>query len=182
MELLQPWRTQIAKINVADQVDLEAIVQELLSIPRDQNHDLTISGDLDQELVANILKLHEEIVVPKAYWYMSEVLDYPVTHMSRKTWGVVLADGLELVPHYHAGSLLTTVFYPIDSEAHLTLFDPRGNACRGYPVEIRDKHFKNCNLVPRAGDLYVFPSYIHHYVTPTHNALRLSIATDFFLD
>lgn len=182
MQLLQPWRTQIAKINITEQVDLDALVQEMLTLPPDVNGDLTLTQDLNLEEYPHLAALQSQIIVPKALWYMAEVFDHPVETLRTKTWAVVLSDGVELVPHYHASSLLTSVFYPIDSDAHLTLFDPRGNACRGYPVDLRDKHFSNQNITPKAGDLYLFPSYIHHYVAPTHQGLRMSLASDFFIN
>ncbi|MNF92414.1 hypothetical protein D3C84_750580 [compost metagenome] len=61
----------------------------------------------------------------------------------------------------------------------MMIYDPRGNASRGYPRAIRDDHFSPYAVFPKAGDLYIMPSFLQHYVPTVKDDLRLSLINDY---
>jgi hypothetical protein len=92
-----------------------------------------------------------------------------------------IKQGEGLYPHYHPGSCISAIFYPTDSKSGLNMFDPRVNACRGYPKEIRNNFMTTYQLSPEAGDLVIFPSYVQHSVSHVEEEVRLSLLTEYYL-
>lgn len=179
MNLIEPWKIQIGHFNVADMVDLVGISNEILQL-----HCLTHDDDskphvTNAEESPLVVALRDDIITPKVLEFCQASLGYDATKLRVDTFGKWFKAGQELTAHLHGGTGITTVFYPADTKAQLIAFDPRHNACRGYPRQIRDEHFGNFVVEPKAGDVYIFPSYIQHCVTTVEEDMRLSLVNDF---
>ena len=179
MELIEPWKVTIGKLNVGNQFDLDEILNELLLM----EHVVEENADDHVEILGpNITLLRDTFITPAALDYVEKTMQHVKGFFSSNTWAVSLKDNKSLEVHIHSDSNITTVFYPMDSDTALVLVDPRGAACRGYPSAVRANHFGRLRITPRAGDLYIFPSYLQHYVVQTDNEFRLSLVTDYFFN
>lgn len=181
MELIQPWKTQIGKINVAHLIDVDELAQEILSL-----HCLTHNDDhnphqLSAETTPVCVKFRDEVCTPLVKDYIRQAFDFEMEQFRIDTFGKWFKPGQELGAHYHGDSCITTIFYPQDTDDRLMAYDPRGNACRGYPRQIRDNYFGNAHFNPRKGDLWIIPSYVQHSVATVQDELRLSLINDYFI-
>ena len=181
MRLIQPWKIQIGHQNIAHLVDLEKLKDEILQL-----HCLTHNDDSKPHVTSveespEVCRVRDLIITPLVTDFAREVFDFDMVgqEFTVDTFGKWFKAGQELTAHLHGGTGITTVFYPSATEAQLIAFDPRGNACRGYPREIRDNHFGNYTIHPEAGDLYIIPSYIQHCVTTVSEDMRLSLVSDY---
>lgn len=121
----------------------------------------------------------DDIIIPEFVKYAKDVYDYELEETSYVAWHRTTFDGRALDVHEHSGSNLTCVVYLEATEGDLVIIDPRGSSSRGYPWEIRNKHFGEFRSTPSSGDVIIFPSYLYHFVsqhTPSH---RTMIAIDF---
>lgn len=93
-------------------------------------------------------------------------------------WIHVYREGFYHQLHNHAGSQFTGILYLAapDEGGELVLHDPRYNANRGFNDNLRDM-FKPVTIQPKAGDLYLFPSFVWHNVEPVKD-LRICIPFD----
>lgn len=157
MELLSPWETHIAKINLSSKCNLDKITEEMFLMERESPDkvDLCIT---DESLVPNIISLRDKLITPLVSDYVKNEFHYDLYKhgINLRTWGVILSDKTSLDVHYHPQSNVTSVFYPNSNLTSLMLMDPRGNACRGYPLEIQKQCFGNLRIKPNAGDLYIY--------------------------
>lgn len=182
-----PWATTIRVSNIAKQIDSQSIIDELLLSSSLQTGRYTGQG-CTAETTPVLYRIQQDILVPTAVNYLDECMGYACTtnDIYCETWGMLATDKMNhgIEPHLHPGSILTTVLYLTDSESCIILNDPKGNACRGYPNELRQPGmiFGQFRHTPRAGDLVIFPSYLVHYVWPKGNGLRVAIPTDFYLN
>lgn len=179
MRLIQPWKIQIGHFNIAHLVDLDALRDEILQL-----HCLTHNDDsrphiTNPEESPEVIRVRDEIITPLVKQFSLEALGFEMGEFRVDTFGKWFKQGQELTAHLHGGTGITTVFYPSATEAQLIAFDPRGNACRGYPRQIRDEHFGNYNIHPEEGDVYILPSYIQHCVTTISEDMRLSLVNDY---
>lgn len=179
MELINPWKITIGKINLLDQVDNKAISDEIHVLhclcPRDSKTPLKITTEQFPALV----KFRDDVLTPLVVKYIQDVFGVNPTDIMVDTFGKVFDHQEGLGSHLHGNSCITTVYYPEDTEAGMSLADPRFNASRGYPRPIRDDHFGNFYVAPKAGDLWIVPSYIQHSVEANPEDMRLSLINDF---
>lgn len=182
MQIITPWKSSLAVVNVKDQIDLEALATEVLAL-----HCLTHNDDRMPHKVDDttplIQKVRDEILPPLVQKFLLDAMDFTLTDWRVDTFGKWFKPGQELGAHWHGDSSITTILYPHDSNATLLAYDPRGNACRGYPRQIRDNHFGNFDFRPKAGDVLIVPSYIQHSVqtVPDKEEMRLSLINDFHI-
>lgn len=81
-----------------------------------------------------------------------------------KPWGQVYYQN-ESLPYHNHESVLTGVLYLTVPGAEVHFHDPRGNASRNYPREFDDiGFFDTLKLLPKTGDIVIFPSYLFHSV------------------
>lgn len=179
---IEPWKTVIGKVNIADLADMDELAGEIFSIITEWDTSVSTNEAITPEQTPLIVKLRDEIITPLVVKYIKETFDYDAVDMRCHTKGLTLIDGPGLGPHYHTNANFGSILYTGHSEAKLLMLDPRNNACRGYPREIRASHFSNFVITPKAGDLYIFPSYIGHCVTAVKNECRASLINDFYLD
>lgn len=182
MRYYHPWEIKIAHFNVKDLIDLDAVRDEIVYL-----HCLTEGDDRGQsyvtpDFIPHILKMRDELITPRVQQYVKETWDYDMAlPINVETSGKWIKEGEGLFPHYHPGSCVSALFYPDDSKSGLAMFDPRGNACRGYPRPIRDKFFRAHGISPVAGEVFIFPSYIQHSVTHVKEDMRLSLLSEYYM-
>ena len=98
-------------------------------------------------------------------------------------WSIVMRRGGHQVPHIHPGGWMSGVYYaelPADIESADGGHDgwiEFGRAPSGFPVA-REPHVRM--IQPKAGRLFLFPSYFYHRTVPNAtDGRRVSIAFDF---
>lgn len=179
MELIQPWKIEIAHMNLLDRVDNNAIAEEVHVLhclcPRDSKTPLKVTA----EQFPALAHFRDNVLTPIMIGYIRQALGANPYDITIDTFGKAFDKGEGLGSHLHGNSLITTVYYPEDSEAGMSLADPRFNASRGYPRPIRDKHFGEYYVSPKAGGLWIMPSYIQHSVEANQEEIRLSLINDF---
>jgi uncharacterized protein (TIGR02466 family) len=88
-----------------------------------------------------------------------------------------LKPGNHLVPHHHAGSLISWCYYvnvPPGAGA-ISFIDPRGNTSWDLTVKKSPAH----TIMPKSGDLIIFPGWVIHYVHPNlSDEVRTTISGD----
>lgn len=86
--------------------------------------------------------------------------------------------------HNHTGAQVSAVFYVVsetqDAGGALNLIDPRSNANRGYD-EWFNPMFEDICIIPKTGDIVMFPSYLYHAVQPYHSKFRIAVPIDLYL-
>ncbi len=86
--------------------------------------------------------------------------------------------------HNHRGAQLSAVFYLLCEEQDrggvITFTDPRMNANRGYD-EAFVPWFEPKVIIPKSGDIVVFPSFLYHFVTTYQSNIRIAVPVDLFL-
>lgn len=184
MDIIEPWRTRIARLNLKDQIeDYDGLINEVIA-----QNDLKRQGELEENVcdpnkTPLLYALRELIITPAVKRYAKEFYSYEINddHLETTSWLVYGRHNEGMPLHNHAGAHLSTVLYLVANPGDLMMVDPRGQACRGYPVEIREKHFNLERIRPQDGDLYIFPSYVQHYVEAGDpNELRISLPIDYF--
>ncbi len=186
MEIIEPWRTRLVRINLKEHIhDFDGLVSEIVA-----QNDLKRDGETEQEIcdaerTPLLHSLRELLITPAVKRYVKEFYDYEIDddRLSSTSWVVYGRHNEGVTFHSHAGSQISTVLYLVANPGDLIMVDPRGHACRGYPPEIRENHFNNHRIIPCDGDLWIFPSYVQHYVEPgREDELRVSLPTDYFFD
>ena len=86
--------------------------------------------------------------------------------------------------HNHRGSQISAVFYllceEISSGGLITFTDPRQNSNRGYDERF-EPWFDHFSIMPKSGDIVVFPSFLYHFVSSYQGNIRLAMPVDLFL-
>jgi len=111
-------------------------------------------------------------------------------------WANVNRRGDRNETHFHPASYWSAVFYVDDGRAHpedacggaIEFVDPRGPVPLMYAptIKMTIAHCANAGLgaryFPQTGEVYLFPSWLSHSVTPyTGDGVRISIAANFAL-
>lgn len=100
-----------------------------------------------------------------------------------KSWLTGTQGNYHLILHNHSGSHYSGVFYLLAEEStqggQLVFSDPRSNANRGY--DFGREQFDYTHIQPRTGDVYIFPSFLYHFVMPYAGTLRLCVPVDLYL-
>lgn len=101
-----------------------------------------------------------------------------------KSWLTGTQGNYHLILHNHSGSVISGVFYLLSEEStlggELVFSDPRTNANRGYGTDFQPQ-FDYTKIQPRTGDVYIFPSFLYHFVMPYAGTLRLCVPVDLYL-
>lgn len=180
MELIQPWKTEIARINLADQFDMAAFAEETFTLYSMTDGEDDSQRAIDPALFPVMLGMRE-VITQHVLEFSRQCFDTDIKDFYVETNGKWIEPGEGLYPHFHPGSVLSAICYPQDSTNGMTMFDPRGNACRGYPKPMRKHHFGNYCISPKAGDVYIFPSYIQHSVAHVTEEMRLSLLHEYYV-
>lgn len=182
MELIEPWRTRIGIVNLKGKCKLEAVGDEILAL-----HCMSPEGDetpypATREEFPDIIETRDNWITPAVVEYFKQEFDYNYQDVKVESFGRWLAVGKSLGAHLHGSSAVTTILYPDDYDSEIVLYDPRGNACRGYPRSVRDGYFGDFKYTPKAGDLVILPSYLQHYVPPVKDEMRLTLVSDYYIE
>jgi hypothetical protein len=179
MEIIQPWQIKVARINIAEHVDLEGLAGEIHQLhcasPRESKTPYIVTP----EEFPLICEARDGIITEKAKEFIKEAFGVDPLELAIDTFGKWFQKGEALGGHLHGNSCVTSVFYPYEYGTGMTLQDPRLNAQRGYSRRIRDNHFGDVYVQPKAGDLWLVPSYVPHYVPTVKDDLRISLINDF---
>lgn len=182
IETFSLWPTPIYKLNTKDWLDVSEIYTELLCNISFKDTQLLQFNNIDSNdipLTQSILQIQHE----KVWKSLEEFCGRGFREKIQSSWMFYSKTGEGLEPHLHSGSaLFTSALYLTDSSSDLVLLDPRFNACRGYPEDVRHKHFSPFRIKPKAGDLYLFPCYVQHHVASGPTIPRLSILTDYYFE
>ena len=181
MEIIQPWKTEIARINVRDQFDMEAFSNEVFMMYSMTQGEANSQEKINAENFPVTMDMRDNLITPLVQKFAKRCFDTTLDDFYVETNGKWIEPGEGLFPHYHPGSVVSAICYPCDSNNGMTMFDPRGNACRGYPKPMRQAHFGNFTISPRAGDIFIFPSYIQHSVPHVTEDIRLSLLHEYYV-
>ena len=167
---------------------LNEVIQELLltinlaSPPSDfQKYDVLREGS------PVIQEFKNTVVIPTFEKYLNQVCATSLTSYTEywmKSW--VTGTGYDYVipVHNHSGASVSAVFYLLceeqDKGGKLMMIDPRPNANRGYDINFKPL-FEPQSLLPKTGDIAVFPSFLYHYSTVFKGKLRLAMPVDLFV-
>lgn len=183
MELLltQPWKTEIGLAYFGTDHDMTALSNEIIAIHAMSHNDDDKPFEVTKDLCPLVIEFRDRYITPHVKHYIERAFNRKPNDIELKvdTFGKWFQQGQELGAHLHGGTAVTTVFYPADTQAKLMVFDPRFNASRGYPRDIRDNHFGEFIFHPKAGDLIIMPSYLMHSVTTVQEEARLSLVNDY---
>lgn len=181
MNYLEPWKTEIGHFNVADQFDMTAFGEEIFTLFAMTNGEDESQRKIDPSTFPVLLKMRDETITPAVIEYTKRCFNYDMDKFHVESNGKWIAEGEGLYPHWHPGSVISVICYPVDSANGLNMFDPKGNAIRGYPKEMRWGHFANLNISPKAGDIFIFPSYLQHSVSHVTEEVRLSLLHEYYV-
>lgn len=180
MEAFSLWATPVVRINLKDQFDMKAYADEIFAMYSMTGGEDSIQARITADLFPITFTMRDEVITPAVKEYARDHFDYCMDEFYVDTNGKWIPDGEGLYPHYHPGSVFSAICYPVDSNNAMTMFDPRGNARRGYPKKVRNgPHFGNFNISPREGDVFIFPSYVQHSVSHVTEDMRLSLLHEY---
>lgn len=181
MNYVVPWKDTLAVNNLKDIVDLEALRDELFNLSLMTDNEDETQEFVNADLFPEIIRTRDNIITPMVTQYALDIFEYAIPEIIVETNAKWIKEGEGLFPHFHPGSCLSAIFYPGDSDSGLNIFDPRGNACRGYPKPIRNRFMSAYRLSPKAGDLVILPSYLQHSVSYVKEEVRLSLLHEYYL-
>jgi len=134
--------------------------------------------ELDQWVDHEVYPAFDQYLVETTGRHISDFHSYKF-----KSWLTGTQGNYHLILHNHSGSHYSGVFYLLSEESsqggQLIFCDPRSNANRGY--DHKQKQFDYTHIQPKTGDVYIFPSYLYHFVMPYTGTLRLCLPVDLFL-
>jgi hypothetical protein len=183
---LEPWKTQIFHANIFEYIpvfNLSAFADEVFTLNQMAGGQDETQASLTKDLFPEILHSRDHTIKHVLHRWVRETFDYPLNEdmYEVETNAKWIPEGEGLYPHVHSSSAFSVIMYPQDSESALVFFDPRINASRGYPQAIRDKFFAKHVISPKAGDFYIFPSYLQHSVSYVKEDVRLSLLHEYYL-
>ena len=187
MNLLYPTPVQYTTMkndNIRQQVVDALMVNVDFSKPTEEIYEENILDlnlpELDQWI--------DQEVYPAFDQYLVDTIDKHITDFQTykfKSWLTGNQGNYHLILHNHSGSHYSGVFYLLAEEStqggQLIFCDPRSNANRGYDNKQKQTQFDYTRIQPRTGDVYIFPSFLYHFVMPYAGTLRLCLPVDLFL-
>lgn len=186
MNIIQPWKIEIGHFNIYDvwvgSPGMEDFATEVFNLNLMTNGQDSTQSKLDKEMFPVMLAMRELLITPAVKEFALKQLGYVLREgeYEVETNAKWIPKGEGLYPHQHSSSIISSIVYPQDSESGLNFFDPRVNAGRGFPREIRDEHFARYAISPKAGDVYIFPSYLQHSVSYVEEDIRLSLLHEYY--
>lgn len=185
MKYLEPWKTQIARwswhetMPASEDLSLEGLTNEIFTLASltQENSDQSL---MTPDFIPQITRFRESVIIPMMKEYCRNAWHYRAEDFDFECNAKWIPEGEGLYPHFHPGSCVSAIFYPKDCKNGITFFDPRTNACRGYPRTIRNPHMAPFHISPKEGELYIFPSYVQHCVSHVQEDTRLSLLHEFY--
>lgn len=131
-----------------------------------------------------LVKFRDAVIEPAFAKYLSHYHDLNLDKFSSykfRSW----VSSNDVQYHNHTSSHFSAVFYiyvDASTGGRLEMYDPRGNASRGYPaVDKLTKQFSRTDYQPETGGFIIFPSFLYHQVGQYLGNLRISLPVDLFL-
>lgn len=183
----QLWSTPFLKTEMPDELR-DAFLNRVftdydLKTPPSDFGSLNILNNQSEE----IKRFKSEVVLPAFDTFLQETLGKKIEDWkSYDMHGWITGTGKDysLNFHNHRGAQLSAVFYLLCEEQDrggvITFTDPRMNANRGYD-EAFVPWFEPKVLIPKSGDIVVFPSFLYHFVTTYQSNIRIAVPVDLFL-
>jgi len=131
-----------------------------------------------------VKQLRESIVMPGVQLYLEKLYEDKAKDIKTRliSWANILTEGDWQAPHMHpsSGNLISGVYYAAVPEK------PEPQGCIEFLNPHPVAHYHGVNLtrrlLPKAGDLILFPPYYIHYVYPFRGAgERIIVAFDVLL-
>lgn len=182
MRFVQPWKIEIAHLNVAHCIDMEDLRNEIAALSIMSGQEDEGQTFVTDKLCPGIIHLRDDIITNAVRDYTKACWNYPMEDFRSETNAKWIKEGEGLYPHVHAGSQMSAIFYPDTAETGLNFFDPRMNVSRGYPKVIRNRDMSMYQITPEAGDIWIFPSYLQHSVSHVRGDTRLSLLTEYYFN
>jgi hypothetical protein len=183
MNIIQPWKIEIGHVNVnGTPWDMTEFATEVFNLNLMTGGQQETQVSLGSGLCPIILEMRDTLITPLVKEFARNQLGYILRdgEFEVETNAKWIPKGEGLYPHQHSSSILSVIVYPQDSKSGLNFFDPRTNAGRGFPREIRDEHFARYAISPKAGDVFIFPSYLQHSVSYVEEDIRLSLLHEYY--
>jgi hypothetical protein len=181
MKISQPWNTQIAECDLSNEIGYrrELMVSEVLSDP--QISQKKTKTYISEDTYPDTNGVIETIVRPKIIEYIKTLSGRDPNHLSCTAWANLNQNGDSFNPHSHSDPV-TSVLYLTSSDADLRLRDPRTALAMQWPIDMQDTLHNFYTVKPKNGLLLIFPGYIEHYILPSKEEFRISIAMDWWFD
>jgi hypothetical protein len=177
---LSLWDTKIKIENLSDVIDMSRLASEM----RDFNKAIEDDDICDHMENSYLEEVRETILIPKMFKFIHEYTGIDVSDRSGyiRSWVVKNNPHLVETLHQHRHSHFSAVIYPYAIGGDIVFLDPRGNACRWYPSDIKDVLFSNFVHTPKTGDFIIFPSYLEHHSFGINSGERFCIPIDLGFD
>jgi len=171
MTIQHLWATPVYRKNINDPELVNRLINEILCDPdATSNNACLLSSQKVSKLIEENDGLFSEVVkhLSKATDdFFKEVFGVTNVKYIIESFYLTHKQGGNVKYHNHPGSSLTGILYLNVPSGDLVLVDPRTNANRGIMREIINTgHFSPVVLTPEAGEIIMFPSYVHHYAFP----------------
>ena len=178
-----PFMSETVPIDLVESMT-SAVLQEydMMNAP----NDLGTINILNNEN-PSIVKFKKEVIYPTFNKFLQETMKRNVSDWNGHRmhgWMTGYNNNYSLSYHNHRGSQISAVFYLLceeqNSGGQISFTDPRQNSNRAYDASFQD-WFSEKKLIPKSGDVVVFPSFLYHYVSTYHGSIRLAMPVDLFL-
>lgn len=176
MNVEHAWSTPIMRTSIDDQTLIEQLLNLAIADPdstKDDAAELTraklIEGVLTGDPVC--VRLYEQLraIVDQFFERAYNLRD---VQYGLEPFYLVHGQGKHVKYHNHRGSSITGVLYVNVPGGPITLVDPRVNANRGMMEDVIDTGcFNPIEIMPKAGEVIVFPSYVYHVGAPNLSPL-----------
>ena len=186
MNLLYPTPVQYSTMK-NDSIRQQAVDALMINVDLTEPTKEKLGEDLLDLNLPEINQWIEQEVYPAFDQYLVDTIGRQIGDFDGyklKSWLTGTQGNYHLIMHNHSGSQVSGVFYMLCEEStlggELVFSDPRPNANRGYSASWQ-KQFDYTRIQPKTGDVYIFPSYLYHFVMPYAGTLRLCVPVDLYL-
>lgn len=184
-EDFNPWQTTIRKYSISEEVCFE-LINEYATIEIQKDDSLTgdIYGRIDDDKSPRINEILSDQITPKVLEYIREHF-HPNCRIKEvnpffQHLTNTVSDGV--AAHDHAGSHVVATLYLNNPSGAVSFLDPRMSCRRGYPEKLLQTYFGKLELLPKNGDLNIFPSFLWHEGGLITRANRMVMIVDYWID
>ena len=175
------WATPIYKTSIS-QEDFDSLVNTLMLIENVHRP----QAEFDHDSLTEKIPLLKKLAYEKYNEFFNVMFN---TNLDKydyafKSWLTGSTGNYYMDLHNHTGVPFVAVFYALaeeqDKGGELMIYDPRGNANRGFNTDFKDM-FAPIEFLPKTGDVIIMPGFLYHSVRPFQSSLRLAIPVDLFI-
>lgn len=183
--MIKKWTTHIMHTNINDAEYVKDIGNFLKSKYTSNNWPVDLKEiDLfkDDGHKNELFNKAEQFITKCVNEYLLEVFEsnYLVCEGSELSIDVHATNHKTIGAHQHNSAIISGVFYVEIDSGELIMHDPRGTASRGYPNDPGyAKYFGRHSIMPKPGDIILFPGFLTHEVAANTSDLpRIIIPFD----